>query len=218
MKNIVHVISTNIELIKNLKFFSRQMEIQLFTYPSLTKIQISKLNYMNEIIIIDDENITRVKEIKTINNIITFCILKNYNQKMIIQAFEEGIDDYFIIPFSYVELLLKVNIVLRYRQNTDQRKYVHNTLIVDDTYKKVYIDHNEIDLTHKEYLLLLALLKNYNTYLSKDFLGKNIWHTNISSRTVDTHICTLRKKLGIYSKYIVCKKRFGYVYKKESMK
>ncbi len=89
---------------------------------------------------------------------------------------------------------------------------IYNNLKIDKEAYKVYVSNNLIELTPKEYELLLFLVKNKNIALSREKLLNNVWDVWCESdlRTVDTHIKKLRKKVNIDN--IVTVRGIGYMF------
>lgn len=116
-----------------------------------------------------------------------------------ISGLNSGADDYLVKPFGIMEMVARVNAVLRRSQKDIS---ISNIIVGDITLNekehKVYVCNNPIDLTHKEFGILKLFLNNPNIVFSRDKLMNEIWGTNYvgESRTVDVHIKTLRQKLG----------------------
>lgn len=111
-----------------------------------------------------------------------------------------GAEDYMVKPFEVVELLARVNIVLRRYHKTDQQLTLGN-IIVDVENQSVTRDGQEVELTPKELELLILLLRNRNITLFREKIYEEIWGTeySVESRTLDLHIQRLRKKLDLGS-------------------
>lgn len=109
-----------------------------------------------------------------------------------------GAEDYMVKPFEIVELLARVNIVLRRYHKTDQQLVLGN-IIVDVENQSVTRDGQEVELTPKELELLILLLRNRNITLFREKIYEEIWGTeySVESRTLDLHIQRLRKKLEL---------------------
>lgn len=109
-----------------------------------------------------------------------------------------GAEDYMVKPFEVVELLARVNIVLRRYHKTDQQLTLGN-IIVDVENQSVTRDGQEVELTPKELELLILLLRNRNITLFREKIYEEIWGTeySVESRTLDLHIQRLRKKLEL---------------------
>lgn len=118
-----------------------------------------------------------------------------------VKGLQLGGDDYIVKPLSPGELVARIHAVLRRsgitKQETDQLKI--GKLLVDKKARKVTVDGKKIPLTLKEFEMLLFLIDHVNQALSREQLLEHVWGMEYegSLRTVDTHIKTLRMKLGI---------------------
>jgi two-component system alkaline phosphatase synthesis response regulator PhoP len=113
-----------------------------------------------------------------------------------------GADDYVTKPFGVLELLARVEALLRRTQNDDAEReklpaICFGDINIDQASRTVTRGDDPVSLTPKEYELLLALLKRDGAVASRIELMKEVWgyHAAVLSRTVDTHIAELRKKL-----------------------
>ncbi|MEG0367914.1 MAG: response regulator transcription factor [Coprobacillus sp.] len=114
-----------------------------------------------------------------------------------VKGLHMGADDYLVKPFSIDELLARVESVLRRYHKGMQVIHILD-LTIDIASHQVYASSQLIELTHKEYELLLFLVQNKNIALYRDVLYQKIWGGEFSdyTRTLDLHIQRLRKKLG----------------------
>ena len=133
-------------------------------------------------------------------------------------GFDLGVDDYVTKPFSPKELMMRVHAVLsRYRPKEVEAEKVSetwefNNLKIDLSARIVYVDGERIELTLKEYELLLYLARNENIAVTREALLEKIWGYDYygDDRTLDTHMKSLRKKIGKYSDNIITIRRVGY--------
>ena len=130
-----------------------------------------------------------------------------------IRGFDNGADDYITKPFSVMIFLSRIKAVLR-RAGSPQSKqsYTYKEITVDDKKHKVYSNGKEIELTFKEYEILKYLLLNKGIAVTREQLLNEVWGYNSESetRTVDSHILTLRKKLGESGSLIETIRHVGY--------
>ncbi|HEY4431296.1 MAG TPA: response regulator transcription factor [Paenibacillus sp.] len=110
-----------------------------------------------------------------------------------------GADDYMVKPFEAIELLARIETVLR-RYGKEERVMGFQTLLVDQDKREVTKQGEVIELTPKEYDLLVVLLKNKNIALSREQFIDKVWGGDYygETRTVDMHIKSLRKKLELH--------------------
>ncbi|MEG1288140.1 MAG: response regulator transcription factor [Bacilli bacterium] len=163
---------------------------------------------------------TACKEIKAIKNIPFIMLSARGEEYDKLIGFELGIDDYVTKPFSPKELIARIKAVTK-RKEYKEDVYVIKGLKLDNIAHEVTIDKVKLNLTPKEYELLKYLIDNRNIALSRENLLSNIWGYDFygDDRTIDTHIKTLRKQLGIYSDLIVTVRGMGYKfeYKEEKI-
>lgn len=114
-----------------------------------------------------------------------------------VRGLRMGADDYIVKPFEIVELLARVETVLR-RYNKVQNVIEIGGLSIDTRSMIVRRGGREIPLTHKEYDLLLLFVRNVGTALYRETIYERVWGSNFlgDSRTVDLHVQRLRKKVG----------------------
>ena len=138
-----------------------------------------------------------MKRIKSLNVPVIFLTAKNGLADKI-TGLKSGAEDYIVKPFETVELLARIEIVLR--------RYSKNNNCIEFKRLKIYEDERiikngdeTIDLTLKEFELILLLVKNKNMALSREYLLEKIWGYEYmgETRTIDTHIQKIRKKLDI---------------------
>ncbi len=109
-----------------------------------------------------------------------------------------GADDYIEKPFEILELLARIQAVLR-RTHKSEELFSISECTVDISKRKAYFKQEEIALTPQEFNLLCVLIRNRNLALSREKLLELAWGYDYGgdTRTVDVHIQKLRKKLGL---------------------
>lgn len=121
-----------------------------------------------------------------------------------LKGFHCGADDYIAKPFSPSLLLARVEAVLRRLGKSSCDEITAGVLTINLNNRNVFLNKKEMELTRREYDLLLYLVINKSITFSREQLLDNVWGFDFdgSIRTVDTHIKQLRVKLGEYSDYI----------------
>ncbi len=129
-----------------------------------------------------------------------------------LRGYDLGADDYMTKPFSPKVLLAKVNALLWRSSAHPTDTVTAGKISILPASRKVCSDGQEIALTYKEYELLYFLMSNPGQVFSREQLLGRIWGYDFegTDRTVDTHIKTLRRKLGGEGRHIVTLIRSGY--------
>ena len=115
-----------------------------------------------------------------------------------VTGLNSGAEDYIVKPFETIELLARIEVVLRrYSKNNNCIQFKDITIYESERIVKK--DREPVSITLKEFELLLLLVKNKNMALSREYLLETIWGFEYmgETRTIDTHIQNLRKKLGL---------------------
>ncbi len=124
---------------------------------------------------------------------------------------EKGSDDYITKPFSPKELVLRVNNVIKRVYKNDNNRILIDGYELDEEQRKVFAGSDEIDLTTKEFDLLMMFIKNKGIAFSRDKILENVWEENYygSDRVVDDTLRRLRKKLPNLNIHTI----YGYGYR-----
>jgi len=130
-------------------------------------------------------------------------------------GFELGADDYVTKPFSVRELILRIKAVLKRgaeKKETLEVQRQFGELIMDIDSHEVFVNNEQIILTALEFKLLRQLVDRRGRVQSRDQLLSDVWgySSEVSTRTVDTHIKRLREKLGTMGKYVQTIRGVGY--------
>ncbi|MDL1164268.1 response regulator transcription factor [Paenibacillus lautus] len=138
-----------------------------------------------------------------------------------IMGFELGADEYVTKPLSPRVLVARAAALMKRKEGTVGRegdRLVYGDLYVNRTAHTVSVAGNKVNLSPKEYDLLLFLIKHYGKVLSRDYILDAVWGYDYLGdlRTVDTHIKKLRAKLGDEGRHICTVIRSGYKFETES--
>src|SRR5213592_4858759 len=130
-----------------------------------------------------------------------------------IVGLEFGADDYVTKPFSPREVVLRVRAILRRSEGKpDQEHLSAGPIVIDPARHEVSVHGKHVDLTSLEFKLLRTLMQRRGRVQERDRLLNDVWgyESIIDTRTVDTHVRRLRKKLGKAADVIESVRGFGY--------
>lgn len=127
-----------------------------------------------------------------------------------VKGLKLGAEDYLVKPFEAVELVARVEVVLR-RFNKTQRLLIAGDVVVDTEARKVTKAGKPVVLTNKEYGLLLLFIRNKNIALFKETLYEKVWEDEYlaDSRTLELHVQRLRRKMS-WENNLVAVYKVGY--------
>ena len=148
---------------------------------------------------------------------IIFCTARDAEADKV-RGLDIGADDYIAKPFSVAEVMARVRSVLRRTKRTEsvesnsEHIISFEELVVNTLNKSCKIDGKEVTLTRKEFDILVLLLTNRGTILSRDQIMKRVWSDEVVvlDRTIDVNITRMRKKLGKYGSHIITRTGYGY--------
>ncbi len=136
-----------------------------------------------------------------------------------VSGLRSGADDYLTKPFHLSELSARIAAIIRRKSFEGRNIIVCDNLELDLNHKTVSVSHNLIDLTRKEYDLLLYLISNKNKVISKNAIAEHLWGDNMDLANnydfIYTHVKNLRKKLSIAGCDLLIKSIYGLGYKFE---
>lgn len=131
-----------------------------------------------------------------------------------VTSLDLGADDYISKPFGMMELLSRIKAVLRRKNgNIETKEIILNDIKIDVKNYKVYVLDEEVSLTLKEFNLLKYMLSNVNIVLTREQILEKLWgyDESVESRTLDSHVKSLRQKLGTRGEIIETVRGVGYV-------
>ena len=159
------------------------------------------------------------KKSETAETPIIFCTARDSVEDKI-KGLDIGADDYISKPFSVAEVMARVRSLLRrsthrtehHEEAVDENIISFEGLVVNNSSKRCTVDGVEISLTRKEFNILVLMLQNRNTILSREQIMKRVWSNEVIvlDRTIDVNITRMRKKLGNYGNHIITRTGYGY--------
>jgi len=170
-------------------------------------LKISQSNY--DLLILDImmpimDGWTLCKKIRETSNVPVIFLTAKGEEWDKVNGLKMGADDYIVKPFSPGELIARVDAVLRRTKNTDATVLQIGQIKINEKSRNAFVSDKPLSLTLKEYDLLLFFCKNQDHVFSREQILEKVWGFDYfgTARTVDTHIKTLRIKLGQDADYI----------------
>ncbi|WP_312699500.1 response regulator transcription factor [Sedimentibacter sp.] len=223
----VLIVDDELLLIKGLKNSfeqeSYEVDLALEGNEALRKVSLNDYDIiLLDIILPDLDGLEVCQRIREISNVPLLILTANNEDMNKILSLEYGADDYVTKPFNILELKARIKAILRRTKGINQKPN-EQTVIVDDFVinalgRKVSLQGQEINLTAKEFDLLLLLATNPGKVYSREELLEIIWGYEYFGdlRTVDVHVRRLREKIESKNKsyeYILTKWGVGYYFR-----
>ncbi|WP_424187248.1 response regulator transcription factor [Actinokineospora sp. G85] len=150
--------------------------------------------------------------IRSVHDIPVIAVTARGSELDRVLGLQAGADDYLVKPYGFRELIARMDAVLRRsrpRAAAAATVISHGSLCIDAHARKVAVAGRPVETTRKEFDLLHLLASHPGTVMSRKVLLADIWGGSWSRRTVDTHVSTLRNKLGA-SPWIITVRGVGY--------
>ncbi|MCK5676889.1 MAG: response regulator transcription factor [Flavobacteriaceae bacterium] len=163
------------------------------------------ISYNYDIVILDinlpDGNgldlLKKIKELSPQTGVLIISAKDSLDDKL--KGLDLGADDYITKPFHLAELNSRVNSLIRRRKFDGNKNIIFNEIEINPDAKSVLVNQKSVELTKKEYYLLLYFITNKNRVLTKEAIAEHLWGDNIdlvdNFDFIYTHMRNLRKKL-----------------------
>ena len=225
----VLIVDDELLMIKSLKYSLEQDNYEVeFTADSneaLRKISITEYDIVIlDLILPESDGLEVCQKIRERSSVPILILTSNNEDMNKILGLEYGADDYMTKPYNILELKARIKAILR-RTRVLNQKPNEQTLVVDDFVinalgRKVSLHNQEINLTAKEFDLLLLLITNPGKVFSREELLEIIWGYEYFGdlRTVDVHVRRLREKIEKNKtyEYILTKWGVGYYFRNKN--
>lgn len=138
------------------------------------------------------------RAIRSVSGIPVIIVTARGSELDCVLGLQAGADDYVVKPYGFRELMARIEAVMRRArfQPPVAREILHGRLRIDVSSREVSLDGREVGLTRKEFDLLCLLASHPDTVIPRKRLLQQVWGDSWSRRTVDTHVSSLRGKLG----------------------
>lgn len=158
------------------------------------------------------------REVRQTSDVPIIMLTARSDERDELQGFELGVDEYISKPFSPKILVARVTAIMRRTNGLDAGQAIEaGGISIDKAAHQVKIDGREIELSYKEFELLLYFIENQGIALSREKILNNVWNYDYfgDARTIDTHVKKLRSKLGEKGSYIKTIWGMGYKFEVE---
>jgi two-component system KDP operon response regulator KdpE len=143
-----------------------------------------------------------LREIRTFSSVPVIVLTVRSDDEDMLKGLEYGADDYIVKPFNYMNLLARINAVLRRTElipySGEQNSTVNSRISIDFVNQKVKVDNRPITLTPYEYRLLVLLARNNGKTVDYDRISREVWgkHYSGDNSNIRIFVRRLRRKLG----------------------
>ncbi|MFE1291403.1 response regulator transcription factor [Streptomyces sp. NPDC058751] len=146
----------------------------------------------------DIDGLEVCRGIRTLSDVALIAVTSWGSELDRVLGLQAGADDYVVKPYGCRELIARMEAVMRRVQAGPQTGKVisHGPLRIDVSLREVSLEGREVDVTRKEFDLLCLLASHPRTVIPRKRIMQQVWGDSWSRRTVDTHVSSLRTKLG----------------------
>lgn len=217
------IIEDEMELLEDLMDFFKKDHFlcESATTVAIAQEKIYMYNYDAIILDIglpDGSGLEVLKTLRTVDNNAGVLILSAYDAiEDKVSGLNLGADDYLAKPFDYNELNARIKSIIRRKHFKGSNLVVFDTITINTDSQEVHINQKLIELTQKEYQLLIFFISNENRVITKESIVEHLWGDNTDSFDsfdfIYTHIKNLRKKIINSSDKDYLKTVYGIGYK-----
>lgn len=199
------IVEDELELLNSTCSYLQKEDFICEAAPTYFEAEDKLITYKYDIVILDinlpDGNgLDLLKHIKKNNpetGVLIVSAKNSLDDKL--KGLDLGADDYITKPFHLAELNSRVNSLIRRRKFEGNKNIIFNEIEIDPDAKSVFANNKPLELTKKEYYLLLYFITNKNRVLTKEAIAEHLWGDNIdlvdNFDFIYTHMRNLRKKL-----------------------
>jgi DNA-binding response OmpR family regulator len=199
------IVEDELELLNATSSYLEKEDFICETAPNFFEAEDKLIAYNYDVVILDinlpDGNglelLKYVKEKSPETGVLIVSAKDSLDDKL--KGLDLGADDYITKPFHLAELNSRVNSLLRRRKFEGNNNIVYKEIEIDPVAKRAIANEVTLDLTKKEYFLLLYFITNKNRVLTKEAIAEHLWGDNIdlvdNFDFIYTHMRNLRKKL-----------------------
>ena len=214
---MIYVVEDDKSIRNLVEYALREKGYEVVGYEDGSKIVSDIKDSPGELLILDimlpeKDGITILKEIREFSDIPIIMLTARTDEFDKVMGLDLGADDYITKPFSILELISRVKAVLRRSKKKDTDHISYREVRINMKKRSVKVGGEKIDLTYKEFEMLLLFMSNIGNVITRDDFLLKVWGYDYEgeTRTVDVHIASLRAKLKNAGKYIETVRNLGY--------
>lgn len=203
MKKVISIVEDEKDLNELVKRYLEREGYEVRSYLTFDEASVHSTDedvhlWILDIMLGDKSGFDLIDEIRACNPDVPVIFMSARDKEFDrIIGLEKGSDDYITKPFSPKELVLRVNNIIRRTYKEDTSRIEVDGYEIDEAQRTVYYQNEQIELTTKEFELLMLFVNNRGTAFQREDILTKIWETNYfgSDRVVDDTLRRLRRKL-----------------------
>ena len=216
MKKVINIVEDEKDLNELVKRYLEKEDYEVRSYLSFDEASLHTEDmdvhlWILDIMLGNKSGFDLIEEIRSFNPNVPVIFMSARDKEFDrIIGLEKGSDDYITKPFSPKELVLRVNNIIRRTYRSDDERIQVDGYTIDEAQRAVYTENEQIELTTKEFELLMLFVNHRGKAFSREQILKALWEENYygSDRVVDDTLRRLRKKMPNLSIHTIY--AFGY--------